>query len=204
MRMNLDAMGYQETRAAIPGNYETLLPGAYVCRIVNVEDAASKAGNQMLVLYLDIADGEFAGFFRRSFDNIRKYNNKLKWVNLGTYRQLISTREGKTSPFFKGLLTCIENSNNCKFNTTDFDTDDLKGKLCGFMFGEEEYIKQDNSIGTHLAIKYPVAVEDVRTGNFTVPELKKLPAKSQPVDLPPNNKDMDFGGSPIDDRDLPF
>lgn len=204
MGINLNAMGYNETRAAVPGNYETLPPGAYVCTIINAEITASKAGNQMLVLHIDIAEGEFSGFFRRSFDTLRKFNHKLTWVNLGIYRQLITIADGKLSPFFKGLLTCIENSNNCKFNTADFEARDLVGKLCGFVYGEEEYIKQDNSIGTHLAIKYQIGVDDVRSGNFKIPELKKLPVKQPPVEIPPDDKAMDFGGTPIDDKDLPF
>ena len=201
MGLNLNAMGYNETRAAVPGEYETLAPGGYVCKVVNAELTASKAGNQMLVLYIDIAEGELAGYFTRSFNVVKKYNSKLKWTNLGTYRQLITVTGGKLSPFFKGLLTCIENSNGCKFNTENFEATDLVGKLCGFIFGEEEYIKSDNSVGTHIAIKHQIGVDDVREGNFKIPELKKLPVKKPPAD---DLKNIDFGGEPVDDKDLPF
>lgn len=171
----IDLKGYEDAQAVLPGEFAKLPAGGYVCGVINAEITKSKAGNPMLVLYLDIVEGEFAGFFRDAFDRVRSSRPDIKWDNSGIYRQLIFDKSGTVSRFFKGLLTCFEKSNNkFYFNPRTFDEQILRGCLIGFVFAEEEYPKKDGSTGIRTFAKFPKVVDDIRSGNFTVPEMKKL------------------------------
>ena len=199
MGINLADRGYQEVNPAIPGDFVSLPPGGYVCHIVNAEILNSKAGNLMIVLFLDIAQGVYQGFFKIATDNVKKFDLNKKWHNTGIYRQLIFNSDRRVSPFFKGLLTCIENSNlSFHPNIINFEASDLRGLLCGFVFASEEYEKRDGSIAERVVIKFPKTVEDIRNGNFKIPATKKIEKTAAPADQ------SDFGGTPVNDDDVPF
>lgn len=197
----IDLIGYEETTAVLPGEFVKLPAGGYVCSIVNAEITNSKAGNPMLVLYIDIVEGEFAKHFRNAFERVRGSRPDIKWDNSGIYRQLIFDKAGKVSRFFKGLLTCIEKSNaQFSFNPRSFDEKILRGCLIGFVFAEEEYQKTDGSTGSRTFAKFPKPVDDIRSGNFKIPDSKKPPAEKP---KPPQSSGV-FIGDPTDLEDPPF
>lgn len=201
----IDLIGYEETTAVLPGEFAKLPPGGYICNIVNAEVTNSKAGNPMLVLYLDIVEGEFAKHFRNAFERVRGSRPDIKWDNSGIYRQLIFDKTGKVSSFFKGLLTCIEKSNSAfHFNPRTFDEHILRGCFIGFIFAEEEYFKKDGSTGSRTFAKFPKPVDVIRSGNFTVPDLKKL-EDDRPSQSTPKAKNGEvFIGEQVDIEDPPF
>lgn len=200
MGINLAEHGYNDVQPAIPGEFIPLPAGGYVCRIINAEIVKSKAGNLMLVLFIDIAEGDFQGFFKNATDNARNFDPKKKWDNSGTYRQLIFDSAGRIARFFKGLISTVEQSNsNFRININDFDPASLRGQLCGFVFAGEEYQKRDGSISERVFIKFPKKIEDIRSGNFKLPDTKRLEKKSS-TDI----VDIDFGGEPISPDDTPF
>lgn len=194
MGINLNDKGYNDVPPANPGEYVKLPAGGYICRIVNAELIKSKAGNLMLVLSVDIADGDFQNFFKANSHND-------KWNNSAIYRQLIFDSNNRVSSFLKGLFTCIENSNdNFKVNVRNFEPDTLRGKLCGFIFGDEEYERRDKSVGVKTVIKFPTSVDKIRSGDFKLPELKKL---SKPINS--SKPDKEFPDSvPVAPDDIPF
>ena len=156
MGINLADKGYNDVPAANPGEFTPLPAGGYVCRIINAELANSKAGNLMLILFVDIAEGDFTGFFKTSTEKARKFNADKKWDNAGIYRQLVFDSSNRVSRFFKGLITCIENSNsNFKININNFEPSVLRGLFCGFVFAFEEYQRRDDSIAERTIIKFP-------------------------------------------------
>ena len=198
MGINLAERGYNDVNAATPGEFSQLPAGGYVCRIINAEITKSKAGNEMLVLFIDVAQGDFAGYFKAEYDRVKNFTPN-RWVNSGTYRQLLFDNAGRVSSFFKGLMTCFEKSNpNFKLNINIFEAETLRGKLIGFVFAEDEYQKQNGDVGTRISAKFPKTVEDIQIGNFKVPDKKKLqPAKSD------SSGDI-FAGTPVTQDDLPF
>lgn len=196
----IDLKGYEDVQAVTPGEFPKLPAGGYVCQILHAELTKSKADNPMLVLFIDIAEGDFAGYFKDSSSRVKSFRSDSKWDNSAIYRQLIFDKGGNTSRFFKGLITCIEKSNpNFKINPRAFDEQRLRGLLIGCLFAEEEYERRDATIGTRLFIKFPKTVDDIHSGNFTVPELKKLPATA-----PATPKQDDWSGTPVDNDDIPF
>lgn len=200
MGVNLADKGYNDVPAANPGEFVKFPAGGYVCRIIFAEFTKSKAGNPMLVLCIDIAEGDFSGYFKANTDSARKFDKNKKWDNSGVYRQLIFDNSNqRISSFFKGLITCIENSNdNFKINVSNFEPSSLQGKLCGFVFAAEEYQKRDSSIAERTVIKFPKVVSDIRDGNFKIPDTKKF---EKPPETTPKDE---FDGTPFNDSELPF
>lgn len=203
MGINLADRGYNEVTAATPGEFTQLPAGGYVCRIINAELATSKAGNLMLVLFLDIAEGDFQGYFKAATESAKKFNPDKKWDNTGIYRQLVFDKNGRVASFFKGLITCIEKSaEGLRININNFEAAGLRGLLCGFIFGVEEYERRDGSIAEKVQAKFPKPVPDIHNGNFKVPDVKRLEKQSPATQV--ESSDDFSGGNPLDPADIPF
>lgn len=200
MGFNFIDKGYNDVPALLPGEFSKLPPGGYVCRICLADILNSKAGNPMLVLFVDIADGEFKNFFKDAASRVKSFDISKQWDNSAIYRQLLFDKDGTVSRFLKGLLSTFQQSNpNLQINLRDFDPNVLRGSLIGFVFAEEEYQKRDGSTSSRVFIKFPKSVDDIKTGNFTVPDTKKI---SAPVSKPAS--DSPFDGETIDNDDVPF
>jgi len=143
--------------------------GGYVGKITDIEDNPDK---MYLRISWDISEGEYKGngascmermgFLPYSFRFIRSYKDSA----LG---------------FFKGFISCVEQSNgNFKW---DFDEHKLIGKTIGIVLGEQEYRKQDGTVGTRLAVKRTLPADAIRGGQFKVPpkEVLKEEAPAAPV-----------------------
>ena len=120
-------------------DFKTLPIGAYECVIINaVENHNQDTGKTTLKVMVDIAEGEFKGYYQKRFDE--NNNADKKWDNNAT-RYLAF--QGDNVSYFKGFITCVENSNvGYKW---DWDETKLRGKkICG-VFQYEEYEKQDGS-----------------------------------------------------------
>lgn len=154
--------GYNEA-AAYTGDFEKITPGAYICKITNVREEVSP-DTWRLVLAFDIAEGEHAGFYGRQHD---KFGGR--WG--GVYRQNVERKDGRCSPFFKGMITTIEESNPGYL--FDFNNErGLIGKLFGGIFGEEEYMANDGEVKTACKCLQMRSVKAIRDGNYKIPEKK--------------------------------
>lgn len=181
--------GYDEAQA-ITGEYEKLEAGGYICKIINAKEEKSKSGKRMLVLALDILEGDKKDFFRNRFNE--NTNPEKKWPAGAIYRQMLEGE--KAVGFLKGLMTSLEASN--EGFKWDWDEKKLVNLKCGAIFGEEEYEKMDGSVGTTTKIKFIRTVKAIQDGNFKIPELKKIPQKGEAFE--------DFVNSISDNDDLPF
>lgn len=202
MAINLLEHGYNEVNAAMPGEFVQIHAGGYVCKVFNAQIMNSKNTNKpMLVLFLDIAEGDFQGHFKAAADRVKNFDTSKQWDNSGIYRQPLFSNDNKVAPFLKGLLTCFEKSNpNLKLNLANFETSALRGCLCGFVFGEKEW-EYNGKTGISVVPRFPRSVDDIREGKFTVPELKKLQNNSAPANTAAKD---DWGGTPVDPDDTPF
>jgi hypothetical protein len=183
--------GYDEA-TAFTGEFETLEPGGKILVIKKAEEVQSSKGGRMFVFMFDIAEGDEKGFFERQW-NADKERPMRKWR--GTYNQLM---EGKSLPFFKGLITSIEESNpGYKWN---WDETTLKGKLIGGIFGREEYRKQNGDIGITTKCQNVRSVQAIREG-VPVPEDKRIADDGSPALTTPKAYNFEELGS---DEELPF
>ena len=180
--------GYDTTQAAT-GEYEVLSAGGQVCIIKQAKVDKTTTDKEVIILLFDIYEGEFKDYYKRNFDRRKETNPDAKWQ--GTFRQLT---EGKSLPFFKGMIDAIEKSNSgYKWN---WDEATLKGKVFGGVFGEEEYEGNDGKTHTSVKCRFVRTVEAVKSGKFSMPD-RKLTSGSSNVQV--------NGFAPIDEDDsLPF
>lgn len=153
--INLDAV--QEAQ-----EFERLGPGGYVCGIIRAEDVPEK---EYLRIEFDIADGPFKNYFR----GMRERLALDSWPAAGV---LYRSYKESALPFFKQFVTCVQVSNAGYVFKNDEAT--LARKLFGVVMGEEEYEKNDGTIGTRLKAATVRSVKSIREGDFKVPPLKKL------------------------------
>ena len=179
--------GYDSTQA-FTGDFETLPGGGHICFIRQAKLDKTSTDKDVLILLFDIFEGEHKDFYKRDFERRKESKPDAKWQ--GTYRQLT---DGKSLPYFKGMITAIENSNSgYKWN---WDEATLKGKVFGGVFGQEEYKGNDGKVHMSTKCRWVRSVEQIRKGT-EVPEIKRLAGGNTSA-----------GYAPIDEQeqdDLPF
>lgn len=171
------------------GSFETVKPGAYIGKVLRAAEDTSSNNNQMLVLSLDIVDGEYSDFYKNL--SIKLDTNKLL-----KHRRVINTPG--SMPYFKGDIKSIEQSNTGYL--FDFNVNTLVGKNVGIVLGEEEYEK-NGEVKTALKINFLCSVEKVRSGTIKTPEKRLLDNSQQSQSSFSNEK---VTTSPQYDDDLPF
>ena len=168
-----------------------LPPGGYVCQVKKIEETASKNGNAMLKIALDIYEGQYAGFYQDKFDS----NTRLgkKWPSV--FNQLIYDKDGNTNRSFKSFCEKMKESNGIEIPWGDHFCSALKGKLIGVTFGREQFEGNDGMLHWTTKPKYWKTVSEIREGKYTVPEDRPL---KQETSTAPQGFDA------ISDEDLPF
>ena len=120
-------------------DFKSLPIGAYECVIKEAGiHKNEQTGKESFKVAVDIATGDYKGYYQKRYDN--NTNSNKKWDNNAT-RYLAF--EGDNVAYFKGFITCVENSN--VGYTWNWDEKTLVGKkVCG-VFQYEEYEKQDGT-----------------------------------------------------------
>ncbi len=182
--------------AKATGEYKPLPAGGYVCVIIGVDETISKTGKQMLKIALDIAEGDEKGRFMEQYKaDTREFK---KWPASAVVYQLVYDNDGNTHGRFKQFTNSVVDSN------AGFEIQWGKGfgacfkdKLVGVLFGREQYeSQQDGKLRWSTKPQFFKTVEDIRSGNFKVPEDKPLAGKKE-ADIPE-------GFSEVKDEDIPF
>ena len=128
---NIEAKGMDDFKALPIGAYECVIKDARI-------NKNEETGKETFKVSIDIATGEYKDYFLKRFEN--NTNENKKWDN-NAVRYL--AYQGDNASYFKGFITCVENSNTGY--TWDWDETKLKGKkICG-VFQYEEYEKQDGT-----------------------------------------------------------
>lgn len=120
-------------------DFKPLPIGAYECIIKEVGiNHNEQTGKNTLRIAVDIATGEYKDYYQKRYDN--NTSAEKRWDNNAT-RYL--AYEGDNVSYFKGFITCVENSNTgYKWNWDEKTL--LNKKICG-VFLYEEYEKQDGT-----------------------------------------------------------
>ena len=175
------------------GQYTPLEVGGHICRIMSVEETKSKAGRDMIVIYIDTDPSDKQPCYFSEQYKIDSREQK-RWGIGGTMRQLVYDSDNKTNRGFKTFIDMVEGSNpGFKVQWGDQFTGCLKGKLVGGVFGKEEY--KDSYGNNKFSVKLFNfrTVEDIKNG-VEVPKDKLLTPGSNSDDLVPV----------VDDGELPF
>jgi hypothetical protein len=163
---------------AFTGEFKNITPGGHICKIVDAYESTTQSGKAQLIIEFDIAAGEFKDFYKEQHERRLTANAEAKWQ--GIYRQLTGGEIGQTNPYFKGVITAIEESN--KGYKWNWDEKTLVGKLFGGVFGQEEY---ETDKGIKLATKcfWIRSVEAVKKG-IEPPAIKRLQVGNVFADKP--------------------
>ena len=182
-----------------PDNYDSVnlgsqrLPvGGYICTIMNVKEDKTKNGKNMIIISLDIAEGEYKNHYRKQFT--AKNDKNAKWGCV-----VYAVAEGEYIQNFVAFCKYSEESNNCTIAWGDNFGSQFKGKKIGCVFGEEEFNGQ-NGIAISTKPRYFLPVKDIRDGKFTIPKKKAL-TNSNSVN---NIESSGFVEMDASDEDLPF
>ena len=163
--------GYENAPVYGTGDFESITPGGHICRIRAVKEEISN-GNRQLVIAFDLAEADAqAGYYAKQYSQRVSGDVNAKWP--GVHRQGI---DGKSTPFFKGLITAIERSNPGYL--WDWDEGSLKGKLFGGVFGREEYMGTDGKPHWNCRIRSVRSVEGIE--DVAAPEDKPMQQTQQP------------------------
>jgi hypothetical protein len=159
---------WNEIEAKGMEDFKALPIGAYECIIRKAEVYTNiKTGKESFKVEVDIASGEYKGYFQKRFDN---NNNSTKtWDNNST-RYLAF--EGDNTAYFKGFITCVENSN--PGYTWDWDETKLTGKrVCG-VYQYEEYEKQDGSRAVKVRLSKFRSLDKMKESNDNLNDSVRL------------------------------
>lgn len=163
--INVDLTNVQE----LDDEFARPTAGGYVAEISDIELNTEK---QYLKIFLDIAEGELAGYYEKL------YEARDFWA-LTNYRSY----KPNALPFFKQFVSAVEASNKkYKWNG---DERKLLRKNVGIILQAEEYTKQTGEVGERLVVSKYVPVDDIKKGNFKVPEKKWLNKASLPTEAIP-------------------
>lgn len=155
---------WESVEAINEGQRRRLPAGGYVIRITNV---TNEIANQRLWLEYDIAEGPLAGYYQT-----------MTWAP-----RFMRSYKPRALGFFKGFIKAVEAANPglvLQINDKDIDETKLKGAIIGAVLCDEEYEGNDGRIKTRLNVEAILSPEDIRKGNFTVPEPKKLQPRPTP------------------------
>lgn len=166
------------------GDFKNIVPGGYVCKIVNVRQETCGKW-QTLKVAIDIAEGEFKDYYRQRYNQFKEQDPNAKWG--GTFTVFLplndnSEQDKRTKQAFKRFTTSVEKSNDGYKWAWDEST--LKGKLFGGVFGREQYL----SNGTPkfaTKCRFANSVDTIRKGNFKIPNDKLLPNSTPAVGYMP-------------------
>lgn len=173
--------------------------GGYICEVKNVKEEKSKSGKDMIVVALEIAEGEYKGFFMDEWTKDKEYKSDAKWPFTGTKWILTQDQEGNTNRMLKGFVGAVE-AENVEVKWGEGFCNSIRGALVGVVYGEEE--QEYNDVSFWRAVpKFFVSCEDIRTNNFKVPDRKPL---SKDVSYPVVN-DLELPDSfQAAEEDIPF
>lgn len=192
--------GYDQA-AAYTGESQQLPKGKYVCVIKQVTTQETNNGNQQFVILYDIAEGEHKDFYQKQYDSDKTRSADAKWR--GVFKQ---NMEDKGLPWFKGVITSIERSNNFTFQWDKENNEKtLTGKKFGGVFRRRQYI---SDTGTTPIITELFLIRSVAgLAEAELPEDELLESEqAKPNTATPSHVGDGFMNIPdgVEDEGMPF
>lgn len=136
---------------------DKLPEGGYVLRITAVEDVPEK---EYLWIVYDIAEGDYTGHYS---DGWGKEN---PWAH-----RFVRSYKDSAEGMFKAFINRVEESNK-GFKWDNVDEGQFVGKEIGAVFQKELYTNDKGEDKERLNMFRVYASQDIRNGDFKVPEPK--------------------------------
>lgn len=179
--------------------YEELPVGGYVCKIMKAEEKQNRSSGSRLDIYIDIAEGDYRGFYANAYKSDTREDKK--WS--GVFRLNIPKEDGsKNDDYaingFNNFIGCVEESNPGYHWAWDEAT--LKDKTVCLVFRREEYQKQNCDYAWSVKPFKVITLENCRAEKFGKYDDKPMKNKSAAVSA------FSAFTAPalVDDDELPF
>lgn len=187
--------------AEVSGDFKRLPAGGYIAEIKAVEDKTDKS---YLNITFDIAEGEFRGFYADEWGKEHPYAHAF----VRSYKQTgDAEKDKKIMGMFKGFLRTIDRDNGTTFEAqaeTGLNEGALVGKRIGLVLGYEEYNSDRGEIRERLRVSKTLSVDDIKSGNYKVPDVKRLAPMGAPVVSATYSTAVPQGFESIAPEDIPF
>lgn len=157
-----------EAAAQTSGTLEDLPAGGYICKIVRPilnDDPASGKAN--IELQVDIAEGDFAGYFQRLEDRYGFWGLR-GWMSFNG--------PDKVANFKRTCVALCTSNPGLMFDPFIMggaDVDALTGKKIGAVIGKEEYKNNSGDIREKNVISYFTETDKIKNKKFKVPPVRK-------------------------------
>lgn len=185
---------YSDVKAEPAKGREIIPAGGYVAKVQAAAVEQSDFGER-LVVYFEISEGDFRGFFRKDFDAQTQEDKKWR----GVYRMYLpkddgTEKDGWSKRTLGNVIWSFETSNS-GFHW-NWDETALKDKTVGVLFRNKEWEMNGNTGWTTECCALTDA-DSIRQGKFKTPKDKPLANKTAaPAGA--------FAPLPEDDSDLPW
>lgn len=160
--------------------FEQLPKGAYVIKIVSAKEDTWPSGDQCLRIAFDIAEGKYASFYQKMFDN--NHDEDKKWPFDAQYTLNVPNDGSEEYKWrqWNSFFADLEDSNNGFVFKGDLKT--LKGKVIGGLFRIKQ-TQKDGKVYNHTELRWTKIADDVRAGTFgRLPEDKLIAGASIPAE----------------------
>ncbi len=182
--------------------FEQLPKGAYVCKILNLEEASSKKGQNMIKISFDIAEGEHKDFYMNQYK--ANTSEDKKW-SYDAIIYLVIPYDGCDAFITENWATFwanVEDSNNGYVFAGDEKA--TVGKTFGGVFRIEQTQSDKGYIYDHTRLAYTCEAQKVRDGK-TKPAKDKLVTSSSNLSNAPKTASSDgFIDLPQGAEDYPW
>ena len=171
-----------ENYEELKNNYETLNAGGHKCVIQDAKEAKDQNGKPIFVLYFDTSkDDAQPSFFTNQY--LRDTRDGKKWPFSGQ-RTFWQDSEWFESNLSK-MTGAIEKSNPEVeiWSNGVLDLPKLKGLKIGVVFGIEDYIKEDHSLGASCKPRYFCGYDEAFQQAIPKKKDAKPRAEAQAVDF---------------------
>lgn len=148
--------------------FNDLPAGGYICKIVRpvLNDNPSE-GKANIELNVDIAEGEYKGYFQTLEDRYGFWG----------LRGWMSFKDDQLGRFQQTCVALCNSNPGLQFNpfaAGGVDIDILTDKVIGVVIGKAEYRSNSGDIREKNVVSYFTEVERIRNKKFKVPELQKI------------------------------
>lgn len=158
---------------SVYSEFKALPPGGYICQILGAKEQKNRNGGDMLVVMLDISDGEYSNYFMDLWEIRKKKSDdstKVKFPNDAIGYINILDQDGKTNRKFKSFCTSVEESGGQVWDDkNNLMIDNLKGEYVGAIFRREQH-EYNGKMYWNTKIFGFRSVETIQEGNYTIPD----------------------------------
>lgn len=160
----------------VGGDFRSLPGGGYVVGIKKAKMSTNSNGLPMVEVMIDIAEGDFKGYFGDLYRSRMEKDVEAKYPYNGILHITAVDENGNTKKNFKSFCTSVEKSNNIELPRHDEAfLKALVGKYVGVLYQREEYEGNDGKTRWSAKPKWFRDVETIRSGRYTKPEDVPLP-----------------------------